>query len=536
MPVKKYKEYIVTTFVRLNNPTVYLQEGSPMTPNSIRLLCVLVLLFASSMTKAQTQSRYSVGESHLCTLQDTGVVNCIVSSGFERLLPPESLPELVAVSTGETHTCGITLDGEAVCWGDNNFGQLDVPAIPLPLTQINAGHNHTCAVDSAGQAHCWGLNSNRQTEPPGGALFTKVHAAFTSSCGILVNGDITCWSTDGERAPADLTGPFVDLDMQTQGVCGLTATGDILCNALINALVPPLTDGSYSDLATTLGAVCGLNTGNELECNTSSFSFAGTPDFADFPLGEQFLSIESVESGFTGIGSSRETRPIGTTMCGERLDGSLQCWSPSTSFPDIDNPTSTTQELLTNMRLDMDARIYGSTSLELFWTPVPSAGSDVEVEIFRNGALLDRVGARQSYFDGNALSSNTYQIRLIDDSGNVGPLSPELFADTASNTVLFNGEPPLIASRQDVFSSEQVFTSLRRTAVASGSLVFWTIDPEQQALIDGYEIELNGERAGFTRSQLYLNLEERVTSCIRVSAIGFGGEILDTENMGSSCD
>ena len=153
-------------------------------------------------------------------------------------------------------------------------------------------------------------------------------------------------------------------------------------------------------------------------------------------------------------------------MCGERLDGSLQCWSPSANFPDIDNPAPTTQELVTNMRLDMDARIYGSTSLELFWTPVPSAGSDVEVEIFRNGTLLDRVGARQSYFDGNALSTNTYQIRLIDDSGNVGPLSPELFADTASNTVLFNGETPLLASRQDVFSSEQVFTSLRNTAVA----------------------------------------------------------------------
>ena len=103
--------------------------------------------------------------------------------------------------------------------------------------------------------------------------------------------------------------------------------------------MPPLTDGPYSDLATTLGAVCGLNAGNELGCNTSRFSFAGTPDFADFPLGEQFLSIESVESGFTGIGSSRETGPIGTTMCGERLDGSLQCWSPSANFPDIDNPT-----------------------------------------------------------------------------------------------------------------------------------------------------------------------------------------------------
>ena len=111
-----------------------------------------------------------------------------------------------------------------------------------------------------------------------------------------------------------------------------------------------------------------------------------------------------------------------------------------------------------------------------------------------------------------------------------------MFADTASNTVLFNGETPLLASRQDVLSSEQVFTSLRNTAVASGSLVFWIIDPEQLALIDGFEIELNGERAGFTGSQLYLKLEERVTSCISISAIGFGGEILDTENRGSSCN
>ena len=212
-----------------------------MTRSSIKLFPLLALLFVPAVTNAQSQSRYSVGESQLCNLQENGAVNCSVISAFERLLPPEDLPELIAVSSGDTHSCGITLEGEAICWGDNNFGQLDIPAIALPLSQINAGHNHTCAVDAAGEAHCWGLNSNRQTEPPEDAVFTKVHAAFTSSCGILDNGNITCWSTDGERAPADLSGPFIDLDMQSQGVCGLTTSGEILCNLLINALVPPLT-------------------------------------------------------------------------------------------------------------------------------------------------------------------------------------------------------------------------------------------------------------------------------------------------------
>jgi len=514
-----------------------------MIHGAIKLLPLLALLLVPAVTNAQSQSRFSVGESQFCNLQDDGSVDCLVPPIFERLLPPDDLPELVAVSSGDAHACGITIEGEAVCWGDNNFDQLIVPAIPLPLTQINAGQNHTCAVDVAGEAHCWGLNSNRQTEPPDGALFTKVHAAFTSSCGILVNGNITCWSTDGERAPADLTGPFVDLDMQTQGVCGLTTTGEIVCNSLINAVVPPLTNGPYTDLATTFGAVCGLNTGSELECNTTSLDFIGIPDFSDFPLGEQFLSIQSAEPGFfqsfsTALSESESSREFvlsGTTLCGERLDGTFQCWSQSSSFPDIENPNAASDDVL-NMRLDMDARIYGPRSVEIFWTPVLFvAGSSVEVEIFRGGELLERVNARQSFHDANAQSTNTYQIRLVDESGNTGLLSPELIVDTATGTVLFNGEPPLSASRQDAFDPEEIFTNLSATAVARGLLAYWTIDEDQQPLIDGFEIELNGRRAGFTRSQLYLNLEERISSCFRVSAIGFDGETIDSANIGSGC-
>ncbi len=507
-----------------------------MTRYPSSLLFILALLFLPAIAKAQSQSLYSLGESQLCSLQNTGAVDCIVSAGFERLLPPDDLPALIAVSSGDTHACGIALEGDAICWGDNSFGQLNIPTIPLPLTQINSGHNHTCALDVNGGAHCWGLNSNQQTEPPEGAVFTKVHAAFTSSCGILDNGNITCWSSDRERAPDDLTGPFTDLDMQNQGVCGLTVTGEILCNSLINSLVPPLNGGPYIDLATTFGAVCGLNSSNVLDCNTSRYMFSAIPDFADFPLGEQFLSIQSVETGFSGIGNSGESGFIGTTLCGERFDGTLQCWSPSASFPDIDSSNTTSPELAVNMRLDMDARVYGSASVEIFWTPVPLAGSTVEVEVFRNGELLERVDARQSYFDGNALPNNIYQLRLIDNLGISGPLSPELRVDTATRTVLFNGESPLLDSRQDAFGLEEVFTSLNSTAVARGSLVYWSISQDHQSSIDGFEIELNGQRAGFTRSQLYLNLEERVSSCIRIGAIGFDGEVLDRTSSGSGCD
>ena len=89
-------------------------------------------------------------------------------------------------------------------------------------------------------------------------MFTKVRAASRSSCGILENGDITCWSTDEEIAPTILAETFVDLDMQSLGIRGLTESGGIVCYSTINALVPPLTNGPYIDLATTFLAVCGL--------------------------------------------------------------------------------------------------------------------------------------------------------------------------------------------------------------------------------------------------------------------------------------
>lgn len=507
-----------------------------MTRYSSSLLFILALLFLPAVTKAQSQSLYSLGESQLCRLQNSGAVNCIVSAGFERLLPPDNLPELIAVSTGDTHACGIAFDGDAICWGDNNFGQLNTPTILLPLTQINAGQNHTCALDVDGGVHCWGLNNNRQTEPPEGAVFTKVHAAFTSSCGILDNGNITCWSSDTGRAPADLTGPFTDLDMQNQGVCGLTVTGEILCNSSINALVPPLNDGPYIDLVTTFGVVCGLNSNNMLDCNAGSDTPWEIPDVADFPLGEQFLSIQSVETGISGFRHVRDSGFTGTTLCGERFDHTLQCWSLSVNFPEIDSPNTTSPELAVNMRLDMDARVYGSAIVEIFWTPVPLAGSTVEVQVFRNGELLERVDARQSYFDGDALPNNIYQLRLIDNMGNTGPLSAELHVDTATRSILFNGESPLLDSRHDAFDLEQVFTGLNSTAVARGSLVYWSISQDHQSSIDGFEIELNGQRAGFTRSQLYLNLEERVGSCISIGAIGFDGDVLDRISSGPDCD
>ena len=294
------------------------------------------LLFTPLLAVGQaSNSGFSFSSFQFCSLDDAGQVSCVLAQGFERLQPPANLPALTAVTTGEAHACGITLDGQPVCWGGNFFGQLNAPVVEGSLIQIDAGANHTCALDTSGQAICWGLNTNLQTEPPEGATFTQVDAANILSCGLLTDGEVICWSDDPLRSPQDLTGPFVKIDLRSQRVCGLTEDGQIQCsnNTATNgaSFFTPPENGPYIDIAVTLDAVCGLQSDGALDC-----TFRFPEEVNNFPLGEQFLSIESHEtdnllSTFNGAGGAFVTS--GTEMCGERIDGSFQCWDESVVSP-----------------------------------------------------------------------------------------------------------------------------------------------------------------------------------------------------------
>ena len=489
------------------------------------VLVATVLLSTPLVGTALAQSSYSVGESQFCTLQDDGQVDCVVPPGFSRLTPPQGLPELTAVSAGDAHACGITFEGQPICWGQNNFAQLDAPVVDLPLVQINAGQNHTCAVDSAGAVMCWGLNGNGQLDPPENEIFTRVAAAFTSSCGILSNGDITCWSTDTTRAPALLAGPFVDLDIQNTGVCGLLADGSIRCSSGVTTTL--LQNGPYTDFASTQAALCALGTDGILECEISRF---GNAD--DYPVGEQFASIQSAETGFNGIGASDErNRQFGTTMCGERFDGSFLCWAQSTNFPNLDEPFVSQADFITTQRLDLDARVYGRDAVEIFYTPLFNSNEAIpQVEVFRNGQLLRSINATFSFFDSAPLVENTYQIRLVDEAGNIGNLSAPLSVNTQTRTVLLNGEPTFTSAtlEDDDTQTQTIITGVTRQGLSDGFIVAWEVDPAFMSSVDGFEIRVGGRPVGFTRSQLYVDTNMQLgTQCFEIQAVDAVGTVLD---------
>lgn len=521
-------------------------------PHSLlkRLLISLPLLATPMFAAAQSNIDYSFSAAQLCTLDDAGAVGCILAPGYERLLPPTTLPALSDSTTGEAHACGITLDGQLVCWGDNFYGQLNMPDVDGVFTQIDAGANHTCALDSNGEAICWGLNTNLQLDPPAGATFLQVDAAGVKSCGLQTDGEVICWSDDARRSPQDLVGPFVKIDIRSGEVCGLSEDGGIQCSdgSAINLPIRPVTpyltppdNGPYIDIATSYNAVCGLQTDGTLDCSLLN------PEDADkYPLGEQFSSIQSNETDI--LISTREIVDgdyayvaSGTAMCGERADGTLQCWDEGAIFPGPNGAAVSNADLVATFELELDARIYDSNAVEIFWTPLPfnSIGTNdvVEpvVEVFRNGESIARRLARFSFFDNRAVADAEYQIRLIDEAGNPGPLSGILSVNTGSGSVLFNGEPTL--SLSPVEELPDVFTNTSSGSLPVGIVIAWNVNPDIESMIDGYEIRVNGAQVGFTRSHLFVDIKTpQAGRCVEIVAIGFDQSRLGARAFGSGCN
>lgn len=515
-----------------------------------RILLSLPLLVAPLFAAAQTMTHYSFSTAQFCTLDDLGQVDCVVTPGYERLTPPSSLPALTAIAAGETHACGITIDGQAVCWGDNYYGQQNVPSISGFLVQIDAGANQTCALDTNGAATCWGLNSNGQLEPPEDASFLQVDTAGVMSCGLLTNREVVCWTDDDRRFPQKLVGPFTKIDLRSGGVCGLTENGNIRCSdnsdvsppifPMAEYIAPP-NNGPYSDMAVTRNAVCGLTNDGALDC-----TFLNSEDASVYPLGDNFSRIQSNETDIlssTGQYVNGQYAQVvsGNEMCGEKTDGSIQCWDTNEIFASPGAARNSNEEFVANFELVLDARVYGANATEIFWTPLPYSANGADniaqptVEIFRNGELIDTLTARFSYFDATAEDNSEYQIRLVDEAGNTGPLSGVLSVNAIEGTVLFNGEPTL--TRSPLEALPDVFTNIHAVGLFVGIVIGWEVNSDVESLIDGYEIRVNGSPVGFTRSRLFVDTSVPQSGrCVEIIAVGFDQTRLGARAYGRGCN
>ena len=92
----------------------------------------------------------------------------------------------------------------------------------LNLASVSAGGRHTCGVRLDGSITCWGKDEYGQSTPPAGE-FTSVSAGFNHTCGVRLDGSVSCWGLGSDRSspPAGESRPSAR-DTITRAACGLT--------------------------------------------------------------------------------------------------------------------------------------------------------------------------------------------------------------------------------------------------------------------------------------------------------------------------
>ena len=188
---------------------------------------------------------------------------------------------------------------------------------------------------------------------------------------------------------------------------------------------------------------------------------------------------------------------------GSTLDsGSVKC-DPTAS--DTVSPTAPTSLTATS--------VY-KTRIDLSWTAATDNVGVTRYEIYRDGALLDTIGAATSYSDNTvtAGSTHTYTVRAVDDAGNKSPDSNAATATTPSTSVLFHDgfetgdlslwtnpaattNPPnsgLVAEQSDVFAGGWAAES---KSTGGGASAWHVLDQPESALSASLRFKVIGSHS-----------------------------------------
>ena len=164
-------------------------------------------------------AKISAGGEGVCGLRMDRSTLCWPNS---ILFPPDE-EAFVAISHGGVHACGLRSDGHIRCWGVDIAGQLSPPE-DGPFSNITAGAYHTCALRLDGTAVCWGYDLDRlkefsptgvtelerqfdtgRKEPPENKRFAAIAAGTYHTCGLRLNGGVSCWGyvPNGQASPPE---------------------------------------------------------------------------------------------------------------------------------------------------------------------------------------------------------------------------------------------------------------------------------------------------------------------------------------------
>ena len=208
-------------------------------------------------------------------------------------------------------------DGSVDCWGEGSWGKTVPPSGPFRSVSAAKGYScyqessesaagksfsvscggadHTCGVRVDGSVSCWGDDRTGQSSPPVGE-FRSVSAGGYHTCGVRVGGTLACWGNDWYGQAAVPEGEFQAVSAGGSHTCALGIDGGVLCWGSNG--IP----GTFSHACRLVGALA--------ECVAEEVS--GGED--------SYGQAESPEGLFVSVSAGN------TRTCGLREGGELECW------------------------------------------------------------------------------------------------------------------------------------------------------------------------------------------------------------------
>lgn len=249
----------------------------------------------------------SMGQDHVCALQEDGLPVCWGSRAGGQATPPEG-ERFKQISAGYDHTCALREDGAPVCWGADSYGQSSPPD-GATFSDISSGFYYTCGLDQEGTPSCWGYDL--PTSEFFSMAFTDIDAGeIRNACGVRTDGRVQCL----EEIPWP-EGEYASVKVSRHDVCALDLHGTPHCWGTYSGLgeaVPP--DGRFTAITVGVGMACGLREDGTAECwGPDTRAIDGFIDVA--ASGVTFIDL-SLSPAFS----------FGTDVCALSEDGSAACW------------------------------------------------------------------------------------------------------------------------------------------------------------------------------------------------------------------
>lgn len=223
----------------------------------------------------ETFQKVAVGFEHICAIDIDDQLHCW---GLEDADVPDPSPEVSFrdVSVDGDNTCAIGDDDTLRCWGPAQ--EWEAPA--RAHDQVAVAQHHVCTLDVEGTLECWGpwdLDDPLVTEDPPSAKFRQITAHDVNTCAIDVDGGLACWHIPSYTEITELPeGEFDHVALDYIYGCAVDTTGGAHCFGPAPERIPVVPESlQLRHLATVGSNVCGLDDRGDVKCWGSMFGDEG---------------------------------------------------------------------------------------------------------------------------------------------------------------------------------------------------------------------------------------------------------------------